>query len=207
MGGEVKVPPAPVALYIEFQQAPPEAVLTALRNEVESIMAPSGFRFQWRSLASVQGNEVSAELAVVKFKGKCDTYNLEMHRGQPGPLGWTHVSDGIILPFSDVDCGRIRSFIQMGLLKLPSKVRETMFGRAVGRVLAHELYHVFAKTAHHGAAGVGKPAYSVKDLLGDDFTFDEEQFNSLRENQPHAIAATPNTATGVAADGSDGATR
>jgi len=164
-------------------------VLEALEEEVEAIMAPSGFQFEWRSLANVKGNEVSAELAVVKFKGKCDASNLHPHPAQPGALGWTHISDGVVLPFSDVDCSRIRAFIQMSLLAVPVKIREEVFGRAVGRVLAHELYHIFAKTTHHASDGVAKSSYSVRDLLSDDFVFEERESTELRDNQPHQAAA------------------
>ena len=188
LGGEAKVPPAPVALYAEFQQPPPRAVLSALQDELAIIMGPVGYRFEWRSLAAVRGNEVSAELAVVKFKGRCDVANLDTHAPMPGALGWTHVSDGVVLPFSDVDCGRIRAFIQMGLLGFPAKAREEVFGRAVGRVLAHELYHIFAKTAHHGTNGVAKASYSVHDLLSDDFAFEEQESTALRD-QPRSVAA------------------
>ena len=184
LGGELNIPPAPVALYTEFQQPPPKAVLDALEDEVQNIMAPAGFQLDWRSLAGVKGNEVTAELAVVKFKGRCDVANLSPHAAQPGALGWTHVSDGVVLPFSDVDCGRIRAFLQLGLLGVPSKIREEVFGRAVGRVLAHELYHIFAKTTHHGVDGIAKPAYSVRDLLSDDFIFEERESNELRSSQP-----------------------
>jgi hypothetical protein len=66
------------------------------------------------------------------------------------------VSDGAILPFSDVDCDRIRSFVRQGLMAKDRDDREEAFGRSVGRVLAHDLYHIFANTARHGSWGVGK---------------------------------------------------
>ena len=63
---------APITLYTQFQQAPSDDVLEALRDEVEAIMAPIGLRFEWRDLSHAGGHEVSAELAVVSFKGKCE---------------------------------------------------------------------------------------------------------------------------------------
>ena len=83
-----------------------------------------------------------------------------------GPLGWTHISEGAILPFADIDCDGIRSFLQAGLLGARADTEKSMYGRAVGRVLAHELYHIFANTQHHGAGGVGKATYTVDNLLG-----------------------------------------
>lgn len=120
---------------------------------------------------------------MVNFKGRCDIGGLAASLTRSTALGWTHVSDGVILPFSDVDCDRIRAFVQKGLLSLPRKDREATFGRAMGRVLAHELYHVFANTARHGSCGVGKASYSVEDLLSPQFRFEERESRALRPVQ------------------------
>jgi len=182
---------APITLYTSFSEEPPQVVQDALEDELELIMAPIGFHFQWRSLAGVRGNEVSVELAVVTFKGRCDVAGLGARRIQPGALGWTHVSDGNILPFSDVDCDRIRGFIQGALLTVSRNDREEAFGRALGRVLAHELYHIFANTQKHGTVGVAKESYTVQDLMSGDFVFEEREDRALRTGKAHdALANT-----------------
>ncbi len=170
----------PAILYTSFQQAAPPAVVQALEDEVESIMGSLGRHYEWRSLKGVRGNEVSSELAVLTFKGRCDISVLMNKEINPGALGWTHVSDGVILPFSDIDCDRVRGFIQKALIAVPVPLREVSFGRALGRVVAHELYHIFANTAHHGADGVGKSAYTVQELLTDEFRFEEREGKALR---------------------------
>lgn len=174
---------APILLYAQFEGAPSQPLLDALHGELESIMTPLGLEFAWRDLAGVRGNEAARELAVVNFKGRCDIGGLAASLTHSTALGWTHVSDGVILPFSDVDCDRIRAFVQKGLLLLPRKDREATFGRAMGRVLAHELYHVFANTARHGSCGVGKASYSVEDLLSLHFRFEERESRALRSVQ------------------------
>ena len=182
---------APITLYTQFQQAPPEGVLLALQDEVESIMAPIGLRFEWRDLAQTQGHEVSAELAVVTFKGRCDTAGLMAHSRFEGALVWTHVSDGQILPFTDVNCDLVREFVQSGLLTFRTGNREEKYGRALGRVLAHELYHIFANTTRHGSEGVAKESYSVQDLLSDDFQFQAKESRMLQSNRPRPAVETP----------------
>jgi len=182
---------SPIALYVEFQHEPPAAVLQAIEQEVDAIMAPMGAELEWRWLKSVTGSEVSTELAVIKFMGRCETgAGFPMHTFKTGALGWTHVSDGAILPFSDIDCDGIRDFLQFGLQGVDAKERPEQYGRAVGRVLAHELYHIFANTAHHGSNGVGKAVYSVRDLLSRDFEFGEHESEALRFNRPHAAVET-----------------
>ena len=185
-----QIPVTPIAVYTSFRQAPPKAVMEALRDEVESIMTPIGLQFEWRTLNADRGSEVAVELAVVTFKGRCVVEELSARSIVPGALGWTHMSDGAILPFSDVDCDRIRGFVQKELLKVAPEDREETFGRAVGRVLAHELYHIFANTTQHGSCGVGKAAYSVSDLLSDDFQFEARDSRALRASKAHAAMET-----------------
>ena len=184
---------APITLYTQFEQAPPGGVLEALQDEVASIMAPIGIRFEWRDLGKTGGHEVSAELAVVTFKGRCDAAGLLTRSRFEGALGWTHVSDGQILPFTDVSCDRVREFVQTGLLAFRVEDREAKYGRALGRVLAHELYHIFANTLRHGS-GVAKESYSVQDLLADDFQFEAKETRMLQTSRPKpAVEGTAGT--------------
>jgi hypothetical protein len=180
--------PLPVALYTQFQVEPAPEVFSAMQREVENIMAPMGTEFEWRSLDGVNGSEVSAQLAVVKFFGHCNPGPMMPHMTlKTTALGWTHVSNGTILPFTDIDCDGIRQFLQFGLQVVDSKERPEVYGRALGRVLAHELYHIFANTAHHGSSGVAKPVYSVHDLLSKDFQFEERESEALRAGRPRSL--------------------
>jgi hypothetical protein len=185
--GDERLVELPAVLYSTFQQPTPIAVRHALEDEVESIMGPLGRHFVWRLLAGVNGHEVSSELAVLTFKGRCNVEGLSLKEVHPGALGWTHVSDGAILPFSEIDCDRIRQFVQKELLYRKPAEREEVFGRAMARVVAHELYHIFANTHHHGSDGVAKAAYTVQELLSDDFVFEEEQGVALRTSIPPKV--------------------
>ncbi len=54
-----------------------------------------------------------------------------------------------------------------------------MYGRALGRLLAHERYHVVGKTRDHTSAGVTRAAVSVSDLISDQFKFGKEALSKL----------------------------
>jgi hypothetical protein len=195
-GEDRRQEPVPVTLYTKFEHEVPPAIRAAIQQEVSAIMDPIGFTFDWRSLAVANGSDVSVELAVITFKGVCSAANLATRASNPGALGWTHVSDGVILPFSDVDCNRIRVFLQKELLHRDSRSRDELFGRAVGRVLAHELYHIFANTSQHGSCGVGKAAYSVQELLSNDFRFEASESKALRARTRTHIEMAPATVGG-----------
>lgn len=181
--------PAVVTLYTQFQVEPPAAVIDGFQAEVDAIMEPMGLRFEWRNLNTSHGDEVTAELAVVTVKGRCDVAGLGLRSKVDGALGFTHISDGQILPFAELNCDRLRNFAQSELVTMPPEEREVAFGRALGRVLAHELYHIFANTTKHGS-GVSKEAYTVHDLVCDDFQFQHKESLVLRAGREQA-ASTP----------------
>ena len=172
--------PAPtIALFTQYQAEPPRAVAESLRDELDTIMAPVELRFDWRSLDAVRAKETFTEIVVVTFNGDCDPAEPVLRSKSEIALGFTHISDGQILPFTVVYCDRVRSFLQRELSALTASERETALGRALGRVLAHELYHIFAKTLRHGA-GVSKEGYTVEDLVTEDFHFRQEEALNLR---------------------------
>lgn len=174
---------ASITLYSDFQQPPPAPVVGALQDELRAIMAPVGLRFEWRPLHAPRQNEVIVELAVITFKGRCDVADLALSSRRSSALGWTHVSDGVILPFAEVDCDGIRGFLRAELIHMQTGEREGAYGRAIGRVLAHELYHIFANTREHGTSGVAKPAYSVRELLSSVFTFEGPASAAIRSGK------------------------
>jgi hypothetical protein len=178
---------APVTLYTDFQQAVPPAVLEAVRSEVDALMSPMGLRFDWQSLSDFRPGRASAAVAVAHLEGHCDVSGLVMRGNKVGSLGWTEISDGTILPFTHVDCERVRTFLQTTLLGYRPQDRERAYGRALGRVLAHELYHVYGDTPQHAVRGVAKEKYSVADLLAADFQFHEKETRALRSSK--ALAA------------------
>jgi hypothetical protein len=165
-------PSARIAVYLGFQHAPPERVLEALEREVAAILTPLRGEIEWRELAGNHLGESADDLAVVTFNGRCEPGLTPPQWASAAPLGLTHVSDGVVLPFSEVNCDRLRAYLQHALPP-GQRERATLFGRAAGRVLAHELYHVFARTSHHGALGVSKARFTVKELMAPVFRLPE----------------------------------
>ncbi len=177
--------PAPINLYTSFQQQPPPEVVQAIQDELDQIMNPAGRPVRWRPVAA-SAHEVSAELAVVKFIGRCDPSREGRSAGPVGALGWTHISDGVILPFTDISCDAVRNLTQARLYRESPRKRDEAYGRALARVLAHELYHIFARTTHHESCGVGRAAYTAAELLAPEFRFEAKEAKAMRNSQPVA---------------------
>ena len=139
-------------------------------------------------------------MAVARFKGRCDATDLRDADGYPGPLGWTHISDGEVIPFIGINCDGIRIFLQQALIKMPDPVRTSVYARAVARVMAHELYHVFARTAKHGSSGIAKSAYCAEELLSSRFRFNKKQSDVLRAYGDHLSTMFPEGAGDMGRD-------
>jgi hypothetical protein len=174
--GEIN-PAAPIAIYMSFDGEHSALAVEAMQREVEALTKPSGFHLHWRSLDNRRSDESFSDLAVVKFHGKCTMEAIQLLFSELGPdgdsvaLGSTKVIDGQVLPFSDLECDRIRRSIAPLALGSSVEERESLLGRAMGRVLAHELFHVFANTEKHGHEGIAKTSYSRKDLVAERFGF------------------------------------
>ncbi|HME05505.1 MAG TPA: hypothetical protein VKG25_00585 [Bryobacteraceae bacterium] len=137
---------------------------------MESLTGPSGIRTNW--VMSTEPPGVFEQLAVVTLHGACRPVapispSMWLSRGEGDTLGQTQVVDGQVLPFADVRCDPIRQLIARELNRHPRQDREDVLGRAMGRVLAHELYHIVLRTTSHGRNGLAREAQSSYDLTAD----------------------------------------
>ncbi len=79
---------------------------------------------------------------------------------------------GKILPFSWINCETLTEMLAPSLSGKESGQRDFLYGRAMGRLLAHELYHTLSNKRGHSESGVGKATFSANDVLAERFTFD-----------------------------------
>ena len=175
---------APFTLYASFQQEPSPQVRETIREELDSLITPIGWHIEW---GSVDSAGVSLRLAVAHFKGGCDADNVTTYGRYPWVLGETHVISGKISPFTDVYCDAIRAFLADALMPMNREKRQFVFGRAVGRVLAHELFHILANEKGHGRKGVAEPMFRQDELISDNFRFDSKQVKELRAHLASAV--------------------
>ena len=179
--GDRDAPKAPVGVYLEFEHPSSDAELSLLESEVGSILGPLGFDLRWRGMDAV-GREVWVDLALVTFRGHCDLASVPPKFDSAAPtLGETHLVGGKIQPFAKIECDRIGALVKPRLVPVRGQDRERLFQRAIARVVAHELYHIFAGTAAHESTGLGKAVFTTSDLLSDRLQFDPAQAHALRQ--------------------------
>jgi len=174
--------PSPVTLLLQFEEKRSDVMLDAMKQELSTIMKDSGFRFDYRLAEDAASGEVYPELVIVKFKGRCTMDRIPLPFDERGPFGFTHTVDGEVLPFSAIACERVKSSITPVLSGSEHKDADAVFGRAVGRVLAHELCHIMAKADKHGTKGVAKPALSANQLVSHQLEMDRNDLDRLQHH-------------------------
>lgn len=132
-----------------------------MSREAGRILKRSGISLHSRIGAPAQA--VDGLLVVVKLVGQCDMDGTPAYL-EPGPLGWSHEVNGDVIPFSDLACENLRGAVQAAISQGNPIRANVLLGRAMGRVLAHELYHIVGDTEAHARDGVAQPALSPREL-------------------------------------------
>lgn len=157
-----------LTLLVQFEEAPSDRSMAVMKREVSALMP--NYDINWTLVSEMQPGESFPDLVVVKFKGNCQTEAVApflLDERGPGPLGFTHTADGAVLPFSEVECDKIRVAIRPVTRSAGHRQAETMLGRALGRVVAHELYHVTGNTKKHQSDGVNKRGLTATQLTSE----------------------------------------
>jgi hypothetical protein len=174
-----------VGVLLDFDVPPGSLALTAMKKEVDSIFKRSGVLVGWRMPGQGQAGESLAGLVVVRFKGRCrvEPWNPAAARSRGATaLAHTAVVDGKVAPYSEVECDKVRGALPYAEPGAAEHERQGEFGRAMGRVLAHELYHALARTREHAARGLARATQSMLDLWSGTLTFDERDLAAIRKN-------------------------
>jgi hypothetical protein len=173
-----------ITLIVTFDEAkaPPE-VVEALQSELAEIWRTEHVKLDWRPIESIQPGDSFADLVVVHFKGDCHLrpesfasrpYLIDERGPQgPGPFAYSPTVDGQVQPFSSVLCNRVERSVQSALQANQRDSANSLFGRALGRVLSHELYHILNQTKKHERLGLAKKSLTGEQLIAPEFRFHE----------------------------------
>ena len=89
---------------------------------------------------------------------------------------------------------------------MPPEEREAALGRALGRVVAHELDHIFAETRDHGAREFDQPELSADQLLAPASADSATRLHILRTANPAPEAGHRSPEAGAVAFAKSGCT-
>jgi len=154
-----------LTVVLAFNGPHSQTSVNEMKRESGLILNSSGVRLDWR-LYGKDPSQSRNDLVVMTFKGVC-----EYEPGRPmfddlGPLAITYTANGAVQPFGEVDCDRVVDSARSAMSSNDYARGDLLIGRAMGRVVAHELIHMLTKSGQHGAEGVEKPSLSGKELIG-----------------------------------------
>ncbi len=156
-------PRVAVTVVLQFDDRYSELSIGEMKTEAQALVKDSGVVLSWRPIDRLSSSEAFPRIVVVRLRGTCDM-SLPVPALSPGSdsLGATYILGGEASPFSNIECDRIRS----SLGAQPGR-GDLAFGRALGRVLAHELHHVIDRTRRHTATGYTRKSLTAADLVAD----------------------------------------
>ena len=160
----------PSSLTIVYRFAGPysEKSVDEMKRELRTIMKDSGLEIDWRERGALTDSASFNNLVVVEFRGKCIMEPIPFLYDERGPLAFTHSTGDDVLPFSEVACDEVRSSVGKAMWGGDYSRSDMLFGRALARVVAHELYHVLARTRTHAESGVATRKLSGVQLVSDE---------------------------------------
>jgi hypothetical protein len=171
-----------IGIFLDFDRNPSESSIQAMQREVADALGAIGAQFSWLTLNSDNRAETFDELAILHFLGDCRMEKLAGTAGvEPMTLGQTDMVSGSVSAYSRVECDQIKTCISGLLGSACPRDRDAAFGRALGRVVAHELFHILGKTTEHARSGVSKGVQTSFDLIRENFHFDRQALLWLRQ--------------------------
>jgi len=152
-----------LTIILQFDGRHSDLSVSEMKRELQSLMRDSGTALSWRNSAELAAGESFPRVVVARFHGSCQMMPLAAPLlGDGEPLGYSHISNGEMIPFADVECDRVRAELRT---RHGAPGDDLTLGRAMGRILAHELHHIIDHTRTHARTGIMRKSLSPQDLI------------------------------------------
>jgi hypothetical protein len=174
--------PSSVTVVVDSKGAFSSRALKEMQRESSQIIAASGVRLNWRS----RGEASSAtydDLVVMTFKGSCTFDPAPPLYDELGPYAITRTANGEVQPFGEVDCDRVVNSVRSAMFGGDYSRADLLVGRALGRVVAHELVHMLTKSGRHAREGVEKSSLTGRQLIAASLPLSAFDIDRLRQER------------------------
>jgi hypothetical protein len=180
--GVDRVSPSVLTVILDFKGPHSRTSLKEMQRESGHILNSSGVKLDWRMLGDDPFASYS-DLAVITFKGACEYEPAAPIHDEIGPLAMTRTTNGQVQPFGEVDCDRVVSSARMAMSGSDYSRADLLIGRAMGRVVAHELVHMLTRSGQHATEGVGRAALSGKQLIAASLSLSAFDIDRLKQER------------------------
>ena len=173
----------PIGILFDFGTKPQANVVDFMQTEIRDILAPAHMDLSFQRIGDSGASQVFRKIVIVHFHGSCEARSVSGGLQLDDPdlleypaLGKTDIANGHIMPYVQVYCNELRAFIP----SITTMSAVQMYGRALGRVVAHELYHALLSTRDHSRSGVARFAQTARDLTREKLPLDSGSIDRLR---------------------------
>lgn len=170
----------PLTVVVDPERPIDPQSMQELRRELSRLLQSADVRVDWRFRDEIQAGVDVSDLVLVRFKGTCRMDQTPVYLDERGPLAYTHVTDGEILPFSVVLCDKVKRAARSAMWGSDIARGNELMGRALARVVAHEIYHIVGKEHDHGKDGIAKRGLSGRDLISESLEFGASDSGKMR---------------------------
>ena len=203
--GRATLPSADLSIYLSVDANQPAAPVEYMKRELDALLETAGFRIAWGDANNPDKTGRASKLVVLELRGVCGMppgiYRMEPSVDSGARLAETSISPAGVQPFSQVNCPNITRMIGPALSAEAGAQRDYLYGRALARVIAHEVYHIVMASRDHEREGIAKSRFTVADLLDETFDFDAVALAKLRQR---AVEGLPNQRSGEDRDRATG---
>jgi len=168
-------------MLIGFDHLPDMSAVQWMRRETADLFSEAGLTLAWRQRGISQEMKPTEPAVSVRFHGHCQ---LEPHLWwalETGPLASTQVMEGEIRPFIEVNCDRAAAVVSQDRGPFSEPLVTRAFGRALGRLVAHELYHYLTQSAVHGETELFSRVMRPGALTRESVRFEAGEIAALRQ--------------------------
>src|SRR5207302_3578919 len=123
---------------------------------------------------------------VVRYKGKCVLDPVPYFYNERGPMAFTYSTDSVVQPFSEVACDKVITAVRSAMFGGDFGKADLLLGRALARVLEHEVVHMLSGSGDHGHEGVARKSLSGNRLITPELRWAPEDLERLI-NPSHKI--------------------
>ena len=167
-----------ITIVLDFQGPQSEPSVAEMKREFTGIMKDAAVHFEFRGRKEAS-QEAQSDLVMVRFTGKCVLEPVGYLYDERGPMAFTYSTNGAVQPFSEVACDKVTTAVRSAMAGGDFADADRLLGRALGRVLAHEVVHMLSKSGTHGHTGVAKTALSGSQLIAPELRLEPEDLERI----------------------------
>lgn len=171
----------PVVVMLQFDQAPPLEVVNSLHEELELLFEEANIRLDLRHIQARPLRRRHERAAVIHFSKGC-TPPVQIRRGESEvkTLAHVHQAGNRVLDLVEVNCRNISDYISTAITTLDLGRLNQLYGRALARVVSHELLHWMFNERNHTKSRLFCPHVQAYDLIAEGVTLGHGEIARLR---------------------------